>query len=94
MHTIRQAGYKRAIARPTYLDLRLLSHRSGEADLRCVVSSYCVGEGTYCLVRLDYRDAVLDNKIVGAWHSFVEHFGMRGAVTDTWEQATSTVDYR
>ncbi len=31
---------------------------------------------------------------VGAWRSFVEHFGMRGTVTDAWEPATSTVDYR
>ena len=32
--------------------------------------------------------------LVGAWRSFVEHFGMRGTVTDAWEPARSTVDYR
>src|SRR5215211_5010586 len=32
--------------------------------------------------------------LVGAWRSFVEHFGMRGTVTDAWEPATSTQDYR
>ena len=26
----------------------------------------------------------LYDKIVGAWRSFVEHFGMRGTVTDAW----------
>ncbi len=54
---------------------------------------YSVRGGTCRLTRLDYRDAVVDT-IVGAWRSFVVHFGMRGTLTDTWEPATSTVDYR
>ncbi len=76
-----------------HLDLLLLAKRSGEADLRSVVSSYSVGGSAFCLSRLDYRAAVVD-KIVGAWRSVVEHFGVRGTVIDAWEPATSTVDYR
>ena len=40
------------------------------------------------------RRRKLYDKIVGAWPSFVEHFGMPGNVTDAWEPPTSTVDYR